>query len=123
MQYHFDSSTPLFMQVAKVLEDDIFCGRYPEGSQVPSTSEISQSGHLNPATVLKGVNILVERGWVEKRRGLGMFVAQGAVESIRESRKAAFHDDYIRPLKNEADALGLTCDEVVDLVKEEFDAH
>lgn len=74
MQFNFDESSPLYQQLADQLEEMIFSGGFDEGSQVPSTTQLSQQLHINPATVLKGMNILVDKDLLEKRRGLGMFV-------------------------------------------------
>ena len=71
---------PIYIQVAKGLEENIFIGLYKEGEQIPSTTEISIGYNLNPATVLKGVNLLVNEGIIYKKRGIGMFVSEGARE-------------------------------------------
>lgn len=121
MDFSSSNQAPLFVQIAKYLEDAIFTGLYPEGGQIPSTTEISAHEHINPATVLKGMNILVDRGWIEKRRGLGMFVCEGARESIRARRLKDFGAAYVAPMKREADKLGIGRDEVVSFVMEAFD--
>ena len=119
MTYSFSSDIPLFMQVAKNLEDAIFTGLYRgEDEQIPSTTEISTEGHINPATVLKGMNILVSKGWIEKRRGLGMFVVKGAVESIRKERRESFYNTFITPMKKEAEKLNLGNEEIVSMIME-----
>ena len=118
MTYSFSSDIPLFMQVAKNLEDAIFTGLYREDEQIPSTTEISAEGHINPATVLKGMNILVSKGWIEKRRGLGMFVVKGAVESIRKERRESFYNTFITPMKKEAEKLNLSNEEIVSMIME-----
>ena len=67
MQFNFDESSPLYQQLADQLEEMIFSGGFDEGSQVPSTTQLSQQLHINPATVLKGMNILVDKDLLEKR--------------------------------------------------------
>ena len=121
MRFDYSGATPLYRQVAEQLSDAIASGTYAEGDQIPSTTEISVTYQLNPATVLKGMNILVDRGWIEKRRGLGMFVCQGARESIRARRLEDFGASYVAPMKREADKLGIGRDEVVSFVMEAFD--
>ena len=76
---------------------------------------------INPATALKGVNRLVEEGILYKRRGLGMFVARGAIEKVKAKRKAAFSDEYVRPLTREAKRLSLTLGETTELIERSFD--
>ena len=98
MQFHFDESAPLYQQIAAQLEEMIFTGVFPEGSQVPSTTQLSTELHINPATVLKGMNMLVEKDLIEKRRGRGMFVTAGAQENIMQTRKESFYKDYVKRL-------------------------
>ncbi len=71
--------TPLFVQIAESIEDDVFTGLYAEGDRVPSTNEVAALFGINPHTVLKGMNILVDEGIIHKRRGMGMFVSDGAL--------------------------------------------
>jgi len=121
MKINFEDERPIFLQVAEGIEDGILVGAYQEEGQVPSTTEISVTYKINPATALKGVNRLVEEGILYKRRGLGMFVAQGALRAVREKRKAAFSDQHVRPLTREAKRLGLTQGETVELIERSFE--
>ena len=73
-----DDGTPLFVQIAEQLADDIVDGVLAEGARVPSTNELAAFYRINPATAAKGINLLVDDGVLEKRRGIGMFVAAGA---------------------------------------------
>jgi len=120
MKIHFEDERPIFLQVAEGIEDGILVGAYPEEEQVPSTTEISLTYKINPATALKGITRLVEEGILYKRRGLGMFVAVGAIEKVKEKRKAAFSKQYVRPLTREARRLSLTMGETVGLVERSF---
>ncbi len=67
MHFKFTGGEPIYIQIASQLEEAIFTGVFSEGEQIPSTTEISRDFHINPATVLKGMNILVEAGLIEKR--------------------------------------------------------
>ena len=87
MQIDFDSERPIFQQIADGLEDAILSGVFPEGSQIPSITEFSVTYKINPATALKGINLLVDENIVYKKRGLGMFVTEGAAEKLRQKRK------------------------------------
>lgn len=117
MQFHFDESAPLYQQIAEQLEEMIFSQVFDEGSQVPSTTQLSQQLHINPATVLKGMNILVDKDLLEKRRGLGMFVKDGAQQKIMEQRKESFYSDYVKALLVEAHKLGITKQHLLDLIE------
>ncbi|GEN47583.1 GntR family transcriptional regulator [Ligilactobacillus pobuzihii] len=120
MQFNFDSSEPLYLQVAKQIENAIFVGSFEAGEQVPSTTEISRDFQINPATVLKGMNILVSDGLIQKKRGRGMFVLEDAQEKIRVKRKDEFFQDYILKMVIEAKSLGLNQDTVISLVERGF---
>lgn len=117
MQFHFNESTPLYQQIASQLEEMIFTGGFDEGSQVPSTTQLSQQLHINPATVLKGMNILVDAGLIEKHRGRGMFIRTGAQQKIMEERKESFYKDYVKTLLVEAHKLGINKQHLVELIE------
>jgi len=118
LNLNFDSETPIFLQIARQLEDAIFTGVYPEETQIPSTTEISVGYKINPATVLKGMNLLVEDGIVYKKRGLGMFVATGAIEQIKRKRQQQFAEKYIKPMLDEARKLGFSAEDMRRLIEE-----
>ena len=108
---------PIFIQIAEQLEDRIFTGVFPEETQIPSTNEISALLSVNPHTVLKGMNILVEEGVLYKKRGLGMFVQTGAVEKIRKKRQSRFYEQYIAALIAEATKLQMTKEDIFSLIE------
>ncbi|MCL2580473.1 MAG: GntR family transcriptional regulator [Oscillospiraceae bacterium] len=121
MQPTFDSQKPLFLSIAEWLEDAILAGAYKEESQVPSITEISLSYKINPATALKGVNMLVDSGLLYKKRGLGMFVATGACKKLLRRRQEQFYEDFIRPLAAEAKRLEIGADELSAMVKRGYE--
>ncbi len=120
MKIEFEDERPIFVQIAEQIEDGILSGAFPEESQIPSTTEISVNYRINPATALKGINLLVDSGIVYKKRGVGMFVSEGAVEVIREKRKEEFFDRYIVRLAEEARKLSLTKKDVDDMIERGF---
>lgn len=107
----------IYLQIAQMLEDDILRGVYREEEQVPSTNELARAYNINPATAAKGINILVSDGILYKRRGIGMFVSPGAGEKVKEKRRAAFYDGYIKPLAGEARSLGLTGEQLAAMIQ------
>jgi len=113
-----DEGTPLFLQIAGQLADDIVDGQLAEGARVPSTNELAAFYRINPATAAKGINMLVDDGVLEKRRGVGMFVAAGAREQLLAMRRKLFAEQYVDPLVAEADRLGIDGDTLVSLVRE-----
>ena len=117
----FESNKPIFIQIAEELENAIISGAYESETQVPSTTEISVRYKINPATVLKGVGILVDEGILYKKRGVGMFVAKGAKEKIIKKRKRQFFEKFVVPLVSEANKLNITTEEIYEMVRMGYD--
>lgn len=117
MRLEFDDERAIYLQLADALEDAVFTGAFAEGAQVPSTTEMSAQLRINPATVMKAMGRLVERGVLQKKRGVGMFVTEGAVESIRDARQAKFYEEYVVRLLEEAQKLGIGRAELVALIE------
>lgn len=120
---HIDTSAekPIFIQIAEQLEDNIFTGIFPEETKIPSTNELSALLNINPHTVLKGMNMLVDEKIIYKKRGLGMFVKEGAVEKIRVKRQGQFYNQYVRALIEEASKLKMTKEEILSLIERGYD--
>ena len=113
-----DEGTPLFVQVADRLAGEIADGGLAEGERVPSTNELAAFYRINPATAAKGINVLADDGLLEKRRGIGMFVADGARQRLLARRRAEFVSRYIDPMLTEAARLGIDTGELFDLIKD-----
>ena len=116
----FDGTRPIFLQLAEMLEEGIISGAYPEEGQIPSITEFSATLKINPATALKGINLLVDEGMVYKKRGVGMFVATGARDALLKKRQESFYTDRVRPVAREASSLGLTLPELTRLVERAY---
>lgn len=114
-----DDGRPIFVQIAEQIEGQIVDGSMHEESQVPSINELSAFHRINPATALKGVNLLVEAGILYKRRGIGMFVAPGAREVLVSRRRDAFRSQYVRPLVVEANKLAITPQQLTQMIEKE----
>ncbi|MCI8869845.1 MAG: GntR family transcriptional regulator [Lawsonibacter sp.] len=118
MRGAFREQSLIYLQIAQMLEDDILRGVYAPEEQVPSTNELARAYSINPATAAKGINLLVSGGILYKRRGIGMFVAPGAEEKVKEKRRAAFYDGFVRPLVREGRSLGLTGRELAGMMEQ-----
>jgi GntR family transcriptional regulator len=112
-----DEGTPLFAQLAGRLAEEIAAGGLAEGERVPSTNELAAYYRINPATAAKGINVLIDEGLLEKRRGIGMFVAAGARRLLLDERRRLFAERYVEPLVDEAARLGIGTDELAGLIR------
>ena len=116
-----DEGRPLFVQIAESVEDSIVDGSLGDDDRAPSTNELAAFYRINPATAAKGVNMLVDKGILVKRRGIGMFVAPGARAALLAERREVFGARFVQPLLDEARALGLSPEDLVTLVRERAD--
>lgn len=117
MKLDFSSEKSIYLQIAENIENDILRGAIEEEAQLPSTNEMAILFKINPATAGKGVGLLVDEGIVYKRRGIGMFVAQGAKKQIQKKRRRAFYNDYISTLLFEAGNIGITQEEIITMIQ------
>ncbi len=117
MNIDFESDKPIFVQIAEWLEDAILSNAFEEESQIPSITEISVICKINPATALKGINMLVDKEIVYKKRGLGMFVKEGAVKKLMKERKNRFYESYIEALLEEAKKLDLNKEDIIEMIE------
>lgn len=111
----------IYIQIKEMIENDILRNILLEEERVPSTNELAKLYAINPATAAKGVNLLVDEGILYKKRGIGMFVTEGAKKKIMEKRKEHFYDDYIKSLLAEAVSLGITREELIAMIMESKD--
>ncbi|KAA1419987.1 GntR family transcriptional regulator [Mumia zhuanghuii] len=109
----FDGPEPIYIQIAQQIRAQILSGDLPEEAQVMSTTQYATTFRINPATAAKAFGILVDEGLIEKRRGLGMFVASGAHERLLDEHRAAYLDRVFRPAVEQADLLGIPRDRLV----------
>ncbi|HIU02354.1 MAG TPA: GntR family transcriptional regulator [Candidatus Onthocola gallistercoris] len=108
----------IYIQIKEKIENDILRDIIQEEEKVPSTNELAKIYTINPATAAKGINLLVDEGILYKKRGIGMFVADGAKQMIVSKRKKSFYDTYIKSLLQEAEGLGITKQEVIAMIQD-----
>jgi GntR family transcriptional regulator len=120
MRFSETDTTPLFEQVARQVADLIMTGSVREGERVPSTTEISSAYRINPATVLKGMNLLVDQGCLVKRRGLGLFVAPGARERLRHDLLGSELEKTLARLIDQARLAGMDEGDLVGRVRDAY---
>ena len=117
MKWLLNEEEPIYIQIARAIEDEILQEGFLEEMQIPSTNELSRIYQINPATVLKGINLLVERNILYKKRGIGMFITTGAVKSIKEARKETFKQVVIANLLDEARKLGISKKDLIEMIE------
>lgn len=86
----WNDKTPIFRQLKERVVELIMDGEVKEGEAVPSVRQVAADYHINPLTVSKAYQELVDDKVLEKKRGLGMFVTEGAKEQLLSDERRAF---------------------------------
>ena len=109
----WNDSQPIYWQLKERTVAMILDGTLAEGEALPSVRTVASEFHLNPITVSKSYQALVDEGLVEKRRGLGMFVREGAREALIASERKKFLDDEWPAMLNRIEQLGLDVNDLL----------
>ncbi|GAB3458482.1 GntR family transcriptional regulator [Actinophytocola sediminis] len=114
----FDDRSPIYRQIAARIETDVLSGTLGADEQVMSTTRYAAFHRINPATVAKAFQQLVDDGVLYKRRGIGMFVSQDAPETLRERRRKTFFTDVVDPMVSQARTIGIPIADLIDRITE-----
>lgn len=113
----FDGPEPIYLQIADWIRAQVLSGELGEEEQVMSTTQFATTFRINPATAAKAFGELVDEGILYKRRGIGMFVATGARERLRNQRRQSFFADVVDPVAEQARLLGVPLEDVVSRLR------
>ena len=112
-----DSTIPIYIQIAEWIENEILADRIQEDGKVYSQYQLAELFNINPATAGKGLTILLDNGILYKKRGLGMFVQEGAKELILAKRRDEKLSKLAKEIVQEAKRLFVSNEELLDLIK------
>ena len=113
----FDGRDPVYLQIADQIRQDVLSGALAAEEQVMSTTQYATTFRINPATAAKAFAQLVDEGVLYKRRGVGMFVADGARERLLADARESFFTDTVDPVADAARVLGVDVEDVVDRLR------
>jgi GntR family transcriptional regulator len=114
MDREWNDSQPIYRQLRDRVVAMILDGVLKEGDPLPSVRNVAAEYRVNPLTVLKGYQQLVEEGLVESRRGLGMFINAGARHLLLGSERRKFLAEEWPRIRERIERLGLEPDELLD---------
>ncbi len=114
MDREWNDSQPIYRQLRDRVVAMILDGVLKEGDPLPSVRTVAADYRLNPLTVLKGYQELVDEALVEKRRGLGMFVKVGARSLLLRGERQKFLGEEWPRIQATIQRLGLTAEELLD---------
>jgi GntR family transcriptional regulator len=109
-----DKDSPAYLRLRGEIVGSILDGRYRDGDALPSVRSLAAEHGLNPLTVAKAYQTFQEDGLVNVRRGIGMFVAEGASDRLRRSERKAFLTEHWPPIARRIRALGLDVDDLLE---------
>lgn len=107
---------PIYRQLRDRVAEMILEGVLGEDDPLPSVREVAAEHRVNPLTVLKGYQLLVDERIVESRRGRGMFVMSGAREQLLKLQRKSFLSEEWPELCAKVERLGLNWDELLSRV-------
>ena len=117
MDFNAQSTTPIYMQIAEWLENEIIADRLLPDGKVYSQYQLAEIFNINPATAGKGLTILVEKEILYKKRGLGMFVLADAKQRILATRRSETLTKMAKEIVQEAKRLAVSDEDLIELIK------
>ncbi len=114
MTIEWNDNQPIYRQLRDLVVERILDGTFSEGEAVPSVRQVASDYSINHLTVAKAYQELVEEGLLEKRRGLGMFVLDGARNSLSDNEQQKFVEEELPAFAERVQMLGLEMREVTD---------
>ncbi|MDO4901252.1 GntR family transcriptional regulator [Actinomyces sp.] len=112
-----DSTAPIYKQIAADVRHQILIRALTDGDRVMSTTQYATSYRINPATAAKAFAQLIEEGLLVKRRGLGMFVAEGARDRLIAAEYTGFIDQTFSAVVRQAFALGIDANTLIEHIR------
>ncbi|MDT8429241.1 MAG: GntR family transcriptional regulator [Pseudomonadales bacterium] len=113
MQTPWNDKEPIYHQLRDRLVALIIDGVFGDGDALPSVRQIASEQRINPITVSKAYQLMVDEGLVEKRRGLGMFVIAGASQAVTELERIRFKEKEWPAIQARMKQLNITLDELL----------
>jgi len=122
MDPKWNEDLPIYRQLRDRVVAMILEGALTDGDALPSVRNVAAEYRLNPLTVLKGYQELVDEGLVEKKRGRGMFVTDGAQKQLLKDERQRFIDKEWPEVRATIERLGLDVAELLESGKPSDDA-
>lgn len=118
MSFNWNDKEPIYLQLKDQIKDMILSGAINEGEVLPSVRQVAMDYKVNPITVSKSYQILVDESLVEKKRGLGMFVKTGAIEKVQSNENDQFINEDWPKILVKIQQLNLDTAQLINSLKE-----
>ncbi|MBC7982333.1 MAG: GntR family transcriptional regulator [Candidatus Obscuribacterales bacterium] len=114
MDPNWNDNQPIYRQLRDRVVHMILDGTLKDGDPLPSVRNVAADYRVNPLTVLKGYQQLVDEGLVEKRRGLGMYVVEGARSTLLKDERERFINEEWPKIQATIERLGLKTEQLLE---------
>lgn len=121
MNHDWDESQPIYRQLRDKIVNLIIEGVFKEGETIPSVRQVASDYRINHLTVSKAYQELVDDGLLQKRRGVGMYVAEGARDVLHRRERENFLQTQLPDLVQRMQQLGISTEEVLEHVRRELE--
>ena len=112
----YNEHKPIYLQNVDLMQENILRGDWREEERIPSVREMGAMVGVNPNTIVRSYQLLESQEIIYNKRGLGYFVKEGAVSRIKDNVKNEFIANELPQFKAKARMLGITKDELVELL-------
>ncbi|MBQ1231007.1 MAG: GntR family transcriptional regulator [Clostridia bacterium] len=120
LAWQFNEYTPVYLQIANRLRDEIIKGNYPRGSQIPTVRQLALIAAVNPNTVQRALTELENEGLLCAKGTQGRFVTEDDEELRAAANNAAL--DLVREFLSKAENLAISRERLIEMLKEESKA-
>lgn len=107
-----DDSKPVYLRLREIIAASILDGEYGDGAMLPSVRALAAQQGANPLTVAKAYQGFQDDGLIIVKRGVGMFVAEGATRRLREAERRRFFDTVWPPVAEQIKRLGISAEDL-----------
>ena len=108
-----NEDSPVYLRLRALIAASILAGDYREGDRLPSVRAFAAQHGANPLTVAKAYQSFQDEGYVEARRGVGMFILPGAIERLRVTERERFLTDFWPRMRRYIDLIGLDAESLL----------
>lgn len=119
----WQDNQPIFRQLADKIIEQILQGIWLEDQALPSVRTVAAELKINHLTVMKGYQLLVDEGLIEKRRGQGMYVVKGALEQLKNRQKQYFLQQQIPEIAHTLRVLEMSLDDFISQLKRHIEGE
>lgn len=117
---NWNNKQPIFQQIKLRIEQQILLGTWPEGSALPSVRSVAGDLKINHLTVMKAYQLLVDEQLIEKQRGRGMFILNGAIAKLKKQKTTQFLNEGIPEIIKNLDQLDIGIDDFIGELKKQI---